>query len=297
MRGAPNIGVAGAYGLAVEAYRLSDSKLRSGLGRAAEVLAQARPTAVNLSWAIQRMQKVMDSPELSPQGLRLAVEREARRIESEEIVSSLAMACHGARLVKQGARVLTICNTGALAGPGMGTALGVVFQSHLNGKRPHVFACETRPLLQGARLTALELARARIPVVVIVDSAGATVMPECDVVLVGADRIARNGDTANKVGTKMLAVLAKEFRKPFYVVGPCSSFDLTCTRGCDIVIEERSADEVRKFGSCRAVPNSVSVFNPAFDITPARLITGFVTERGLIHPPFKKNIRYVLRTG
>jgi methylthioribose-1-phosphate isomerase len=219
---------------------------------------------------------------------------EAKRIEVEEIARSLAMAKHGAKLLPKRANALTICNTGALAGPGMGTALGVVFQAHLDGKKPHVYACETRPLLQGARLTALELLRAKIPVTLIADSAAASVIDKCDIVLVGADRIAANGDTANKVGTKMLATLARAARKPFYVVAPTSTFDLATPDGGRIVVEERDGEEVRAFAGCRAAPKETPVFNPAFDVTPARLITGFITDRGILRPPFRKAIRQLL---
>jgi len=295
VRGAPQIGVAAAHGLAVEASRLPDSGLRPGLRRAAGVLARARPTAVNLSYAVARVSRLLDEPGLAAAELRRRVRDEARAIEAEEVANSAAIARHGVALVPRGATILTICNTGALAGPGMGSALGVVFQAHLDGKTPRVYACETRPLLQGARLTTLELARARIPVTLIVDSAAASVIEKCDVVLVGADRIARNGDTANKVGTRMLAVVAHAAGRPFYVVAPSSSFDPSCPDGSHIVVEERSGEEVRAFAGCRVAPAGVTVFNPAFDVTPARLITGFITERGIIRPPFRRSIRTALR--
>jgi methylthioribose-1-phosphate isomerase len=230
----------------------------------------------------------------SPFSLRQAVLAEAQRIESEEIARSLAIAKYGAKLLRKGATVLTICNTGALAAPGMGTALGVVIRAHLDGKKPQVYACETRPLLQGARLTTLELLRAKIPVTLIADSAGASVMDKCDVVLVGADRIAANGDAANKVGTKMLATLARAAGKPFYVVAPTSTFDSATPDGGKIVVEERDGEEVRGFAGCRAAPQGVPVFNPAFDVTPARLITGFITDRGILSPPYRRAIRQLL---
>jgi len=315
VRGAPAIGVAAAYGLAIEARRLPDNKLVRGLRAAAAALITARPTAVNLKWAVARvMQSVSEEglPRLSagenrgctqhrglspfsPESLRKAVLHEARAIESEEIAHSLAMARHGAKLLKQNAVVLTICNTGALAAPGMGTALGVVFQAHLDGKRPSVYSCETRPLLQGARLTTLELLRAKIPVTLIADSTAASMIDKCDVVLVGADRIAANGDTANKVGTRMLATLARAARKPFYVVAPTSTFDPVTPTGKDIVVEQRDGEEVRAFARCRAAPKGVPVFNPAFDVTPARLVTGFITDRGIIRPPYLRAIRRTLK--
>ncbi|MBM3331705.1 S-methyl-5-thioribose-1-phosphate isomerase [candidate division WOR-3 bacterium] len=294
VRGAPAIGVAAAYGLAVEAKRLPDSKLEPGLRRAAEMLAASRPTAVNLKWAVVRVMQSVSVRAMSPDETRRAVLAEAQRTETEEVERSLAMARFGAKLLPKGANILTICNTGALAGPGMGTALGVVIQAHLDGKKPSVYSCETRPLLQGSRLTTLELLRARIPVTLIADSAAASVIDRCDLVLAGADRIAANGDTANKVGTRMLATLARAARKPFYIVAPTSTFDPVTSNGGKIVVEERGGEEVRSFLGCRAAPKDVPVFNPAFDVTPARLITGFITDRGIIHPPYRAAIRRLL---
>jgi len=286
VRGAPAIGVAAAYGMAVEAGRLPDRSLVKGLEQAAGTLIAARPTAVNLKWAVVRVMRSVDAG-------RRAVAKEARLIEKEEIERSLAMARHGAKLLPKNAQVLTICNTGALAGPGMGTALGVVFRAHMDGKRPHVYACETRPLLQGSMLTTLELQRAKIPVTLIADSAATGVIDRCDLVLVGADRIAANGDTANKVGTRMLATLARTARKPFYVVAPSSTFDAATRTGKQIVVEERDGEEVRAFAGCRAAPARTVVFNPAFDVTPARFITGFITDRGILTPPFRRSIARV----
>jgi methylthioribose-1-phosphate isomerase len=280
--------------MAVEARRLPNRTLRAGLARAAHALIAARPTAVNLKWAVVRVMQSVSVRAMSPEEKRRAVLAEAQRIEAEEVGRSLAMARHGAKLLPKNAEVLTICNTGALAGPGLGTALGVVIQAHLDGKRPHVYACETRPLLQGSRLTTLELQRAKIPVTLIADSAAASVIDKCDVVLVGADRIAANGDTANKVGTKMLATLARAARKPFYVVAPSSTFDPATRTGKQVIVEERDGEEVRAFAGCRASPKGVPVFNPAFDVTPARLITGFITDRGVLNPPYRKSIRSLL---
>jgi methylthioribose-1-phosphate isomerase len=294
VRGAPAIGVAAAYGMAVEAGRLPDRTLKNGLERAARTLIAARPTAVNLRWAVERILRAMPVQPSTPDAIRRAVAEEAKRIEAEEIGRSLAMARHGAELLPKDANILTICNTGALAAPGMGTALGVVFQAYLDGKKPHVYACETRPLLQGSRLTTLELRRAKIPVTLIADSAAASVIDRCDLVLVGADRIAANGDTANKVGTRMLATLARAARKPFYVVAPSSTFDPATRTGKQIVVEERDGEEVRAFAGYRAAPARTVVFNPAFDVTPARLITGFITDRGILNPPFSKSIQRLL---
>jgi len=294
VRGAPAIGVAAAYGLAVEARRRPDRTLEDGLKRAARILTDARPTAVNLKWAIVRVMRSASVSGLTPAAIRRAVAKEAKLIEAEEIERSLAMARHGAKLLRKNASVLTICNTGALAGPGMGTALGVVFRAHLDGKRPSVYSCETRPLLQGARLTTLELLRAKIPCTLIADSAAASVIERCDLVLVGADRIAANGDTANKVGTRMLATLARAARKPFYVVAPSSTFDPATRTGKQIVVEERDGEEVRAFAGRRAAPARTAVFNPAFDVTPARLITGFILEYGILNPPFRRSMTRLL---
>ena len=290
VRGAPAIGVAGAYGVALEAQRLSERTLMSGLVRAGAELARARPTAVNLRWAVERVMAASGS-ESSARRVRAAALREARAIERQETLRSLAMARHGADLIQDGASILTICNTGALAAPGLGTALGAVLQAKLDGKRQMVYVCETRPLLQGARLTALELERARVEFRVIVDSAAASVIARCQVVIVGADRIAANGDTANKVGTRALAILARQARVPFFVAAPASTFDVTCATGQSIPIEERAAEEVRRFGRCRVTPPHAPVYNPAFDVTPHGFITGFVTDLGVIRPPFRPGIR------
>ncbi len=296
VRGAPWIGVVAGYGLAIEAQRLKDREICSGLQRAAKMLVSARPTAVNISWAVMRIMKRVRQEGVEPAGLRTAVRAEAEAIAREEKKRSMAIAKYGAKLVRENAKILTICNTGVLAGPGMGTALGIIYQAHLDGKKPFVYVCETRPLLQGARLTSWELMQAGVDFVLIVDSAAASVIEQCDMVLVGADRIAQNGDTANKVGTKMLAVLAKEAKRTFYVVAPSSTFDPEIKNGSEIVIEERDADEVLRCGKYRVKSKRVKVYNPAFDITPAQVITGFVTEVGVIRPPFKKNIRRLLHS-
>lgn len=287
VRGAPWIGVAAAYGLVVEAYRLNSQELIIGLKRAAQLLMAARPTAANLFWAVHRMMRVVED---NPAELRRLLMREAIAIEREEHLRSLAIAQKGAGLIPKNGKVLTICNTGVLAGPGLGTALGVIYQAYRQGKNPTVFVCETRPLLQGARLTAWELKRSGVHFTLIVDSACASVIDQCDLVIVGADRIAANGDTANKIGTRMLALLAKFEGKPFYVAAPSSTFDLKVKTGRDIPIEERDGREVTHFGSCRFAPTNSPVYNPAFDVTPARFITGFITESGIILPPYKRNI-------
>ncbi len=291
VRGAPNIGVAAAYALAGEARRLPDDRLVAGLRSAARRLERARPTAVNLSWAVRRVMRAFLAVAAEPEKARLAVEKEAAEIEAEEVSRSLAMSESGAKLISHRASILTICNTGPLAGPGLGTALGVILRAFREGKEPHVFVLETRPLLQGARLTAFELKRAGIDFTLIVDSAAATVMPECQLVLVGADRIARNGDVANKIGTRMLAILAERYRKPFYVAAPVSTFDIMCPNGGSIAIEERESKEITHMGGKRIAAAGAEVFNPAFDITPASFVTGFITERGIIRPPYSASIR------
>lgn len=289
VRGAPAIGVAAAWGLAVEANRLADRQLRAGLARAGRMLAGARPTAVNLGRAVADTLAPL-AEGLTGDRLRRAVLERAAAIEQAEVERSCALAAAGAALVPPDAMILTICNTGALAAPGMGTALGVVFEARRLGRRPQVYACETRPLLQGARLTMLELGRAGVPARLIVDSAAATVIGDCDLVVVGADRIARNGDTANKVGTRMLAVLAREAGVPFYVAAPVSTFDPGCARGADIEIEQRDPGEVLGFAGRRTAPAGARALNPAFDVTPARLVTAFITDRGILHRPYGRSI-------
>lgn len=294
VRGAPAIGVAAAYGLATEALRLPAGRLRVGLQAAAELLVAARPTAVNLRWAVERVMLTVTGNH-DGESLRRSVVRAAARIEREEIRRSMAIARCGSQLIGCNQTILTICNTGALAGPGFGTALGAIIKAQHDGRNPHVYVCETRPLLQGARLTVFELQRTRISYELIVDSAAATVIDQCDLVITGGDRIAMNGDTANKVGTRMLAFVARAARKPFYVAAPLSSFDFTCRSGREITIEERSADEVRLLAGRRVTLAEASVFNPAFDITPGRLITGFVTDVGLVQPPYRMSLRRLAR--
>ncbi|MGC9110700.1 MAG: S-methyl-5-thioribose-1-phosphate isomerase [candidate division WOR-3 bacterium] len=294
VRGAPWIGVAAGYGLAVEAQRLPKNQIVRGLHRAARLLVRARPTAVNLRWAVEQIMQVIASNRDKPEALRRVVVSAAVAIERREQHCSLAVARNGVRLIPKNGKVLTICNTGILAGPGLGTALGVVYQAQFEGKNPTVFVCETRPLLQGARLTAWELKRSGIEFRLIVDSAAASVIEECDLVIVGADRIAGNGDTANKIGTRMLAVLAKTAVKPFYVAAPSSTFDLKIKTGEEIPIEQRSGNEVLYCGQCRTAPAGSPVYNPAFDVTPAGYISGFITEAGIIQPPYKRNIRRLL---
>jgi methylthioribose-1-phosphate isomerase len=277
VRGAPCIGVFGAYGIALLRRTIADD---AEFRRAAQRVRAARPTAVNLGWAVDRVLSAADP---------LA---EARAIHEEQIAIDDAIATHGLELIRKGARVLTHCNTGPLATAGGGTALGVIIAAQRGGKKPRVFLGETRPLLQGSRLNYLELEAAGVEAVLIVDSAAAVAMREhrVDLVIVGADRIARNGDTANKVGTYALAILAAHHGIPFYVAAPRSTFDFSIGSGADIPIEERSAEEVVSFRGQRVAPEGAAVYNPAFDVTPGHLITAFVTECGIVRPPYGESI-------
>jgi methylthioribose-1-phosphate isomerase len=264
-----------------------EASFRAELDRACERMASARPTAVNLAWAVERVRQAASAA--SGQGVPAAKETllaKALELLEDDRRTCRRMAEVGSGLVRDGAKLLTHCNTGALATAGIGTALAVVFESHRQGKRVAVFVDETRPLLQGARLTAWELQQAGIPATLICDNTAAQVMREgrVDAVFVGADRIARNGDTANKIGTYGLAVLARAHAIPFYVVAPVSTFDLATADGSGIPIEERSADEVTSIHGRRVAPEGIAVYSPAFDVTPAKLISGIVTERGLISP-------------
>jgi methylthioribose-1-phosphate isomerase len=303
VRGAPLIGVAAAFGLAQEAWRTRTARTGAGdrsasrrrLLNAADALRRARPTAVNLAWAIERMTRILRDSSIAEAQLPGALEHEARTIQREEEARSVRMGRFGAGLIHDGYRVLTICNSGMLAAPGLGTALAAVYTASRQGKRLLVYVPETRPLLQGARLTAFELARARITCVVLADSMIATIMPEVDIVLVGADRIAANGDTANKIGTYQMALLARQFRKPFYPVAPVSTFDFRARSGQEIPIEQRSPKELMFCGTRRIAPAGVRFHNPAFDVTPAKLMTGIITDQGILKPPFRSAIARLKR--
>jgi methylthioribose-1-phosphate isomerase len=275
VRGAPAIGVAAAYGMALAAREGAD------LGEAHAGLAASRPTAVNLFWALDRVAAL---PDKSFDSL-LA---EAGRIEAEDLETNLKIATHGAALVPQGARVLTICNTGSLATAGHGTALGVVRTAYEQGKIELVYSCETRPRMQGLRLTAYELAHDGIPFRSIADGAAASLMRagRVDVVIVGADRIARNGDTANKIGTYALAVAARHHAVPFVVAAPTSTLDRSIATGDDIPIEERDACELTELDGVQVAPPGCMVYNPAFDVTPGELVSAIVTEEGVFRPPY-----------
>ena len=301
VRGAPAIGIAGAYGLVVaagEALRdglAPEAALAHVLARA-EQLATARPTAVNLSWAVERCVAALDVSTAAPADtLARILLSEARAIHVEDRELCAAIGRHGAAVLPAG-DILTHCNTGALATGGAGTALGVITAAWDAGRRFTVFADETRPLFQGSRLTAWELVERRIPVTVLVDSAAGHLLATGRIaaVIVGADRITAGGDTANKIGTYSLAVLAAAHGVPFYVAAPSSSCDLAIESGAEIPIEERAADEVLAPLGVRAAPTGAAAFNPAFDVTPARLIRGIITERGVIMPVNRETIRKML---
>jgi len=279
VRGAPAIGCAAAFGVA----------LSHGSPESFEILAKSRPTAVNLFWALARMRKV--------KGTAKDLRAEAEAIFTEDLAANRAMGKLGAALIPNKARVMTHCNAGALATAGYGTALGVIRSS--KHKKISVIANETRPYLQGARLTAYELVQEGIPCTLITDNMAGHLMSkgEVDVIVVGADRIAANGDTANKIGTYALAVLAKRHGIPFYVAAPLSTFDLKIRDGSKIPIEERPAAEVTGYRGQRWAPEGVAVRNPAFDVTPAELITGIITERGVVKKPNRKKIQALISTG
>ena len=286
VRGAPLIGIAAAYGIALAALGEPGSLAERVTGAAARLRA-TRPTARNLFWAIERM---VARAEAGADAEGLA--QEARAIHEEDEETCRLIGEHGAGLIPRGAAVLTICNTGSLATGGIGTALGIIRAAYAAGNPLKVLACETRPLLQGARLTMWELLDDGIPATLITDSMAATCMQRgmVDIVISGADCIACNGDAANKIGTYALAVLAGHHDIPFYMAAPMSSVDLSLADGSEIAIEERDADEVRGFRGDSAAPAEAPVFNPAFDVTPAKLIAGLVTERGVLRPPYQASL-------
>lgn len=292
IRGAPAIGAAAAFGLALAAAHSSATSRRQVLvefNHAAEVIGQTRPTAVNLFWAIQRMSGVANNPHWeTAEQLIEALVQEAQRIADEDVAVNKRMGAHGAVLVQDGDNILTHCNAGALATVDYGTTLGVVRAAHEQGKRIHVWVDETRPFLQGARLTAWELLQAGIPATLITDNMAGYFMSrgKVDIVLVGADRVAANGDVANKIGTYSLAVLARENGIPFYSVAPTSTVDLGVASGADIPIEERDPREVTHVQGMPIAPEGAQAAHPAFDVTPHRYVTGIVTEMGIVYPPF-----------
>ena len=295
VRGAPAIGVAAAFGIVLGAKEFSNSQyFWTSLLKVAEELGQTRPTAVNLFWAIERMMSVASRYDKNSDiaDVILALEHEAIAIAAEDLDMNSKIAHFGAELFNIPVSVLTHCNAGALATAGLGTALGVVRQAFSEGNITRVFADETRPLLQGARLTAWELMQDNIPVTIITDNMTGWVMKKnmVQAVIVGADRITLNGDVANKIGTYGVAVLAKEHNIPFYVAAPVSTFDFTMESGLNIPIEERDATEVTHFAGIRTAPEGIEVFNPAFDVTPSSLITAIITEYGVLKGPYNEAI-------
>ena len=305
IRGAPAIGVAAAMGLALGVHRskaTGTQELAAEFYKVCDLLAETRPTAVNLFWAIDRMKGVFSEAARggsAPEELKALMLAEARQVESEDVESCRTLGSYGSEVVPDGGHVLTHCNAGALATGGYGTALGVIRAAVAHGKRVGVFADETRPFLQGARLTAWELCRDGIETTVITDSMAGPLMREgkVDVVVVGADRIAANGDVANKIGTYTVAVLAKTHGVPFYVAAPVSTVDLATADGTDIPIEERDEREVTHVGSTRIAPAGAGIWNPAFDVTPYGLIAGIITDQGICRPPYTESLRAACERG
>jgi len=297
VRGAPAIGVAAAMGVALGVRDIiadTHESFFKQLDNVCDVLAGTRPTAVNLFWAIQRMRRVAEANrDKDLHSIRAILRAEAISIEEEDLRICKALGANGAALIKDGATILTHCNAGGLATAGYGTALGVIRAAREAGKKIRVFADETRPWLQGARLTSWELMKDGIPVTLISDNMAGFFMKkgEIDCVVVGADRIAANGDTANKIGTYSVAVLAKENRIPFYVAAPISTLDLTLKSGDEIPIEERTASEVTHVQGVSLAPEGVNVRNPAFDVTPARYVTAIITEKGVVRGDFEAGLK------
>jgi methylthioribose-1-phosphate isomerase len=301
VRGAPAIGAAAGFGMAIAAQKsdaTSIDDLRAHLEEAGEVLSKSRPTAVNLFWAIKRMLAFSNMDHDSVESMKAALLAEAQKIADEDIEINKTMGAHGAALVPDKATIIHHCNTGSLATVNWGTALGVIRSAHYGNKDVFVLVDETRPRLQGARLTSWELKVEDIPHKVIADGASGHYMRTqgVDLCVVGADRIAANGDTANKIGTYNLAVVAKENNVPFYVVAPTSTIDMETATGDEIEIEERGAEEVTHVRESQITPDDVEVGNPAFDVTPAKFITAIVTEKGVVYPPFEENIRKIMES-
>ena len=299
VRGAPALGVVAAMGITLAALGSpagNRSELLTELREAGDKLRVTRPTAVNISWAVERMLRRVEATPGSVEAVKAALVEEALEMAEEDVRVNKALGEHGQTLLEDGDRVLTHCNAGALATVGWGTALGVIRSAFAHGKSIRVYASETRPRLQGARLTAYELSRDCIPVTVITDNMVGYCMAQgmVDKVVVGGDRVASNGDTANKIGTYGIAVLAERHGIPFYVAAPTSSIDLSKTSGKAIPIEERDHREVMEVLGRRVIPEGVEVINPAFDVTPQNLITAIITEKGVLNPPYGESIRKAL---
>ena len=305
VRGAPAIGAAAAFGMALAAYASTARDMdafRGDMTKAAQVLEAARPTAVNLAWAIARILGVIEEFETGEiEDLKIEILAEAQKIADQDVPINEQIATYGANLMGQNEVVIHHCNTGALATVDWGTALGVIRKAHEQGKKPHVLVDETRPRLQGARLTAWELDQYRVSYEIITDNSAGYFLSTGKVarVLVGADRVAANGAVANKIGTYMLALAARDNQVPFYAVVPTSTVDLTVAQGKHIPIEERDSGEVLgiQFLGQQASPDTAKARNPAFDITPHRLITAIITENGVIYPPFEENLRQAVLAG
>lgn len=303
VRGAPAIGVAAAMGIALGARDLQTDEIsdfRNQFGHICRVMGKTRPTAVNLFWAIRRMQRKLDELTGRPIAeIKLSLVEEGKRVHAEDIAANQAMGRHGAVLMPSTGGVLTHCNAGALATAGYGTALGVIRAAIESGKKIHVFADETRPFLQGSRLTAWELMKDNIPTTLIADNMAGAMMAQGKIgaVIVGADRIAANGDTANKIGTYTVAILAREHGIPFYVAAPFSTVDLDTPDGTGIPIEQRASSEVTHLAGKQIAPDNCKVENPAFDVTPAKYIAAIVTERGVARPPFEQSLKSLVASA
>lgn len=292
VRGAPALGIAAGYGAVLAALEAPRGRgFRQAVSSGLDLLARTRPTAVNLFHAIEVQRGVLEACRSRDQAVE-ALLASARRMHEEDLEASRRIGRLGAELLPDGAAVLTHCNAGGLATGGLGTALAVLFEAHSRGRLRRVYADETRPLLQGSRLTAWELSRAGIPVTVLPDSAAASLLRSgaVDAVVTGADRIARNGDTANKIGTYPLALAAAEAGVPFYVAAPVSTFDFRCPDGASIPVEMRAGDELRRLGRRIVVPSRAEVYNPAFDVTPARLVSAVILDTGVALPPLSKSL-------
>jgi methylthioribose-1-phosphate isomerase len=297
VRGAPAIGVAAAMGIALgvnNSKAESSGDLKRDLDQICDLMGKTRPTAVNLFWAIRRMQEKFERIRIRPiSQIKQDLIEEAQRMHAEDIAANQAMGRHGATLMPSSGGVLTHCNAGALATAGYGTALGVIRAAVEQGKKIHVYADETRPFLQGSRLTAWELVKDGIPTTVIADNMAGSMMSQGKIgaIVVGADRIAANGDVANKIGTYTVAILAREHNIPFYVAAPISTVDLACPDGNQIPIEQRNVREVTHIGGRQMVPDGVEVENPAFDVTPAKYVAAIITEKGIARAPYEDSLR------
>ncbi|MDQ7798604.1 MAG: S-methyl-5-thioribose-1-phosphate isomerase [Candidatus Edwardsbacteria bacterium] len=298
VRGAPLIGIAGAYGLVLGIWRSGAENISADFRKSYLRIKKTRPTAVNIFWALDRMEARFNSLIMSggpAEAIKKKLLQAARGIHAEDAVTCGLIGRQGASLLGKDSVIITHCNTGALATGGIGTALGIISTAYKMGRVGSVYVDETRPLLQGARLTAWELARLKIPAVLICDNMAASLMAsgKIDCAIVGADRICANGDFANKIGTYSLAVNARHHGVPFYVAAPLSTFDRSLKDGSRIPIEQRNPDEVRRFGQCRAAPGKMAVFNPSFDVTPGKLVSAIITEKGVIRPPFGRSIKAI----